>query len=196
MHRRIPLSLHAGLFLAAALLLAAAVPASATVLHYDCLLSGPAESPPNASPGTGGAEVTIDDVANTMRVQCTFSGLLGTSTACHIHAPTTVALTGTAGVATLTPAFTGFPLGVTSGTLDHTFDLTLTSTYNSPYVTANGGTAAGAEAALLAAIAAGKAYFNIHTTVVPGGEIRGFLKPFDPTPTRTSTWARVKSLYH
>ena len=148
MHRRIPLSL-----LAAALVFAAAMPANATVLHYDCLLSGPAESPPNASPGT-------------------------------------------AGVATLTPAFTGFPLGVTAGTLDHTFDLTLTSTYNSPYVTANGGTAAGAEAALLAAIAAGKAYFNIHTTVVAGGEIRGFLRPFDPTPTEKSTWARVKSLYH
>ena len=196
MHRKFPLSLHAGLFLAAALILAAALPASATVLHYNCLLSGPAESPPNASPGTGGAEVTIDNVANTMRVQCTFSGLLGTTNACHIHAPTAVAFTGTAGVATLTPAFTGFPLGVTSGTLDHTFDLTLTSTYNSPFVTANGGTAAGAEAALLAAIAAGKAYFNIHTTTVPGGEIRGFLKAFDPTPTEKSTWARVKSLYH
>ena len=191
MLRRIPLSL-----LAAVLLLAAAMPASATVLHYNCSLSGPAESPPNASPGTGGAEVTIDNVANTMRVQCTFSGLLGTTTACHIHAPTPLALSGTAGVATLTPAFTGFPLGVTAGTLDHTFDLTLTSTYNSPYITANGGTAAGAEAALLAAIAAGKAYFNIHTTVVAGGEIRGFLQPFDPTPTEKSTWARVKSLYH
>jgi len=196
MHRRNPLFIHALLLPAAALMIAAAVPASATVLHYNCLLSGPAESPPNASPGNGGAEVTIDNVANTMRVQCTFAGLLGTTTACHIHAPTVVALTGTAGVATLTPAFTGFPLGVTAGTLDHTFDLTLTSTYNAPFVTANGGTAAGAEAALLAAIAAGKAYFNVHTTVVPGGEIRGFLKPFDPTPTAKTTWSRVKSLYH
>jgi hypothetical protein len=96
----------------------------------------------------------------------------------------------------MTPAFTGFPLGVLSGTLDHTFDLTQLATYNSPFVTANGGTAAGAEAALLAAIAAGKAYYNIHTTVLPGGEIRGFLQPFDPTPTAKSTWARVKSLYH
>jgi hypothetical protein len=190
MLRRIPL------FLAATLLVAAALPANAAVLHYNCLLSGPAESPPNGSPGTGGAEVTIDNVANTMRVQCTFSGLLGTTTASHIHAATAVAGTGTAGVATMTPAFTGFPLGVLSGTLDHTFDLTQLATYNSPFVTANGGTAAGAEAALLAAIAAGKAYYNIHTTVLPGGEIRGFLQPFDPTPTAKSTWARVKSLYH
>ena len=195
MQRRIPLSIHSGLFLAAALMFAAAMPASAAVLHYNATLSGPAESPPNASPGTGGAEITIDNVANTMRVQATFSGLLGTTSACHIHAPTAVALTGTAGVATMTPAFTGFPLGVTAGTMDHTFDLTLTSTYNAPFVTANGGTAAGAEAALLAAIAAGKAYFNVHSTVVPGGEIRGFLQPFDPTPTAKSTWTRVKSLY-
>ena len=79
--------------------------------------------------------------------------------------------------------------------MDHTFDLTLTASYNAPFVTANGGTAAGAEAALLAGIAAGKAYFNIHTTVVPGGEIRTFLQAFNPTPTMKSTWARVKSLY-
>ena len=195
MQRRIPLSIHVGLFLAATLMLAAAVPAGAAVLHYNATLSGPAESPPNASPGTGGAEITIDNVLNTMRVQATFSGLLGTTNACHIHAPTAVAGTGTAGVATMTPAFTGFPLGVTAGSMDHTFDLTNTATYNSSYVTANGGTAAGAEAALLAAIAAGKAYFNIHTTTVPGGEIRGFLQPFDPTPTAKSTWTRVKSLY-
>ena len=71
----------------------------------------------------------------------------------------------------------------------------LTATYNAPFVTANGGTAAGAEAALLAGIAAGKAYFNVHTQSVPGGEIRGFLQPFDPTPTSKSSWARVKSLY-
>ena len=195
MDRRIPRITHAHLALAATLLLAAAMPANAAILHYNCTLSGPAESPPNASPGTGGAEVTIDNVANTMRVQATFSGLLGTTSACHIHTPTAVAGTGTAGVATMTPAFTGFPLGVLSGSMDHTFDLTLTATYNGPFVTANGGTAASAEAALLAGIAAGKAYFNIHTQSVPGGEIRGFLQPFDPTPTAKSTWARVKSLY-
>jgi len=196
MHRRIPRFTRTHLLLAASLMLAAAVPANAAIIHYHCTLSGAAEAPPNASPGVGGAEVTIDNVANTMRVQCTFLGLLGNTTACHIHAPTAVAGTGTAGVATMTPAFTGFPLGVTAGSMDHTFDLTLLATYNGPYVTANGGTAASAEAAFLAAIAAGKAYFNIHTQQVPGGEIRGFLQPFDPTPTVQSTWGRVKALYH
>jgi hypothetical protein len=196
MNRRILRLSRAHLLLAAALMFAAALPASATVLHYRTSLSGPNEAPPNASPGLGNAEVTIDDVANTMRVAATFTGLNGNTTACHIHGPTAVALTGTAGVATMTPFFTGFPSGVTNGSFDTTFNLTLTATYNGPFVTANGGTAAGAEAALLAMIAAGKAYFNVHSTSVPGGEIRGFLQAFDPTPTMKSTWARVKSLYH
>ena len=42
---------------------------------------------------------------------------------------------------------------------------------------ANGGTAAGAEAALGAGLAAGRSYLNIHTSAFPGGEIRGFLIP-------------------
>ena len=137
----------------------------------------------------------FDASKQTKRMSAHVSGLLGTTSACHIHTPTAVAGTGTAGVATMTPAFTGFPLGVLSGSMDHTFDLTQTATYNGPFVTANGGTAAGAEAALLSGIAAGKAYFNVHTQSVPGGEIRGFLQPFDPTPTAKSSWARVKSLY-
>ena len=88
-----------------------------------------------------------------------------------------VAGTGTAGVATTTPSFFNFPLGVTSGTYDQVLDLTVASSYNPAFVTASGGTIAGAEAALLAGMAAGMTYFNIHTTVFPNGEIRGFLAP-------------------
>ena len=69
--------------------------------------------------------MTIDDAAFTMRVESTFSGLTGITTASHIHCCTAVASTGTAGVATQTPSFVGFPLGVTSGTFDSTFDMTL-----------------------------------------------------------------------
>ena len=140
-------------------------------------LSGPNEVPVNNSPGTGKALVTIDVAANTMRVQATFSGLLAGVTASHIHAPTAVAGTGTAGVATTTPTFTGFPSAVTSGTYDRTFDMLLASSYNPSYVTNNGGTPASAWTALRAAISAGKSYLNIHSTLFPGGEIRGFLNP-------------------
>jgi hypothetical protein len=172
------------LSLAAALTCANA--AQAAINIYTATLSGPNESPTNASPGTGSATVTIDTVANTMLVSVTFSGLQGTTTASHIHAPTAVPLTGTAGVATTTPTFAGFPLGVTSGTYNPSaFDLLSASTYNPAYVTANGGTPASAEAALLSAIASGRSYLNIHTTSFPGGEIRGFLVAVVPEP---ATW--------
>ena len=110
-----------------------------------------------------------------MRVQTNFSGLLAGVTAAHIHAPTAVPGTGTAGVATSVPTFPGFPSGVTAGTYDRTFDMLLSSSYNPSFVTNNGGTTASAFAALRAAISAGRAYLNIHSSMFPGGEIRGFL---------------------
>src|ERR1035438_8137709 len=91
-----------------------------STLIYEAFLSGPAESPPNGSPGTGFAEVIVNTgfggQDDSMIVELTFSGLLGTTTASHIHAATASPGTGTAGVATTTPTFLGFPLGVTSGT--------------------------------------------------------------------------------
>jgi len=129
-------------------ILAGAQPSDAAPVSYFATLTGPGESPPNASPGTGFAEVDFDGIANTLHVHVAFSGLLGTTTASHIHAPTLSPGTGTAGVATTTPTFAGFPLGVTSGTYDTTLDLTLASSYNPAFVTANGGTTAGAETAL------------------------------------------------
>jgi MYXO-CTERM domain-containing protein len=125
--------------------------------------------------GTGSVFVTIDDVANSMRVQATFSGLSGTTTASHIHAPTASPGSGNAGVATAVPTFPGFPLGVTAGTFDTTYDMTLASSYNPAFVTANGGTADSARAALFLFLAQGRSYLNIHTTTFPGGEIRANL---------------------
>jgi CHRD domain-containing protein len=183
------------LVLVAAITVGAAPVARASILNYIAFLNGANESPPVVSAGVGSAEVTIDDVAHTMRVQASFTGLNGNTTACHIHAPTVVAGTGTAGVATTTPYFAGFPIGVKSGVYDNTLDLTLATSYNPSYITANGGTTASAEVALLAAIAAGKAYFNIHSTTSGGGEIRGFLELFFPTATAPSSWGRIKSLY-
>jgi hypothetical protein len=149
--------------------------AHAALFTYTTFLSGLAESPPNASPGTGFAQVDYDSTAHLMHVHFTFSGLLGTTTASHIHSATTVPGVGTAGVATTTPTFAGFPLGVSSGVYDNTLDLTQASSWNPSYVSAHGGTTAGAENDFIAAMNLGENYLNIHTTVVPGGEIRGFL---------------------
>jgi CHRD domain/PEP-CTERM motif len=149
--------------------------ANAAIFDYSVVLSGPGESPPNSSPGFGIGTVEFDNFLNTLTLSLTFSDLLGTTTASHIHAATASPFTGTAGVATTTPTFAGFPLGVTSGSYHVVLDLTSASSYNPSYVTANGGTTVGAEAALTAAMASGEAYWNVHTTVFPGGEIRGFL---------------------
>lgn len=179
----------------ATMLMGALSSVEAAPVSYFATLDGASESPPNASPGTGFTQVDIDAIAHTMHVHVEFLGLLGTNTACHIHGATAVPGTGTAGVATVTPTFTGFPGGVTVGVYDNTFDTTLASSWNAAYITAHGGTPAGAEAALFASIAAGTAYLNLHSTVVPGGEIRGFLGAGGPTPTANSSWGRIKSLY-
>ena len=169
--------------------------AHAAVVSYTVSLSGPNESPVNASPGVGTGLVEVDAVAHTMHVHVAFSGLTGTTTASHIHAATVVAGAGTAGVATTTPTFAGFPLGVTSGTYDITLNTTLASSYNPAYVTAHGATTTQAEADLFQAIADGKAYLNIHSSQFGGGEIRGFLVPTPGTPATPGTWGRIKSSY-
>jgi hypothetical protein len=153
------------------------LPAYALPITYTASLSGANEFPSNPSTGSGFAEVDFDVAAHTMHVMVTFQDLMGITTASHIHAPTAAPGTGNVGVATQLPTFSLFPLGVTSGTYDHIFDTLLASTYNPTFVTAYGGTAAGAEAELAASLMAGTAYFNIHTTMFSGGEIRGFLTP-------------------
>jgi CHRD domain len=144
------------------------------VFIFTAALNGSNQSPPVASPGTGTATVTWNTITNEMTVNVTFSGLTTPTIAAHIHCCVTPP--GNAGVATTVPTFPGFPLGVTAGTYSRTFDMTDPASYNPAFVTANGGTATSAEAALLAGLQAGQAYLNIHTTNFPGGEIRGFLQ--------------------
>ena len=158
----------------AALLLSAAL-AGASTLTYNASLSGPAESPANTSPGSGFAVVTYDPVTHLLSVSVTFAGLLGNSSASHIHCCTTSPFTGTAPVATQVPTFSGFPLGVKSGTYANSFDLTLASSWNPTFITSSGGSTAQAEAALAAALNNGASYLNVHSSVFGGGEIRGFL---------------------
>ncbi|HEY9237106.1 MAG TPA: CHRD domain-containing protein [Phenylobacterium sp.] len=132
---------------------------------YKTVLSGANEVPPNASPATGDATIVVDGDLLTLTVN--FSGLTAPATASHIHCCTTPS----AGVATQLPSFVGFP-NATSGTYNQTFDLTLASTYNPAFVTAQGDLTT-ARDALLSGIANGTAYLNIHTSNFPGGEIRG-----------------------
>jgi CHRD domain/PEP-CTERM motif len=149
-------------------------------------LRGPSEAPPYASPGTGFCQVDFDIVAHQMRVRVSYTGLVANSTTSHIHAPTASPGTGSAAIAVGFNAANGFPLGVTSGTYDQLFDTSLASTYRTAFITLNGGTAAGAEAALLTYLTAGSAYFNVHSQTYTNGEITGFLNAVPEPASLTS----------
>lgn len=145
-------------------------------------MDGPSEGPTVTSLGTGYGTALYDDALHTLALNVSFSGLTGNTTASHIHAATANPFRQTAGVATTTPTFAGFPLGVASGLFSNTLDLTLSSSWNPSYITAHGGTTAGAETDFVAALFANKAYWNIHSSTFGGGEIRGFMA-LVPEPT-------------
>lgn len=165
--------------LALALAMLAGSAAQGAVITYTTVLNGPAEAPPNASPGTGSATLVVDDIAMTMSLDMTFSGLLAGVSAAHLHCCTVVPFTGTAGVAV---GFADFPQGVTSGVYSRVFNLGDAAIYNAAFLAANGGTADGARMFLLDGIAGGQSYLNLHTSAFPGGEIRGFLDGTVPEP--------------
>jgi hypothetical protein len=160
--------------------------AQAVPILFAADLSGAAENPPNASPGTGSALVAYDPAAHTLRVQVEFSGLLAPTTVAHIHC--CIAPPGNVGVATTTPTFPGFPAGVTAGTYDQTFNLTLASSFNPDFITANGGTVAGAEAELADGLFDGEAYLNVHSEMFRAGEIRGFLTEIAAPVPEPASW--------
>ena len=142
---------------------------SANAISFDTTLSGLNEVPP-AIPSTGSGFATVDLTGNLLTVNVTFADLAAPVAAGHIHccsAPGT-----NIGVAV---GFSGLP-AATSGTFMQTFDLTDAAVYSAGFLNNfGGGTAAGAQAALIAGMSGGLAYVNLHNSVFPGGEIRGQL---------------------
>src|ERR1700730_4831751 len=174
------------LVLAAALLVAAPF-AHATLIHFHFNLSGANEVPATPSLGTGVVDLDLDTTAQTLAGNIVFSGLAGITTAAHIHCclPSPFLSGVNVGVATLLPAFPGFPIGVTSGTDNFLLHLDSASAYNPAFVTLQGGLG-NAEAAFIAGLIAGETYLNIHTAApngFPGGEIRGFVAVPEPMST-------------
>jgi hypothetical protein len=113
---------------------------------------GSNETPPNASTATGTVELTIDTSTNTVLFTLTFSGFSGPSTAAHIHQ-------GAVGVAG--PVKVPLPLG---GALNQT----------SATTSGTGVPMAGFNVSNIISNPS-DFYVNIHSTVFPGGEIRGQL---------------------
>lgn len=145
--------------------------AAVPVQFFGGFLTGAAVNPPNASPGVGYVELTHDSAAHLLSVEVSFSGLTGALTGALIHCCT--APPTNSGVAI---TLIGFPVGVSSGTYSHDFDLTFSGTYSATFLSVfGGGTAAGAEEALLQALRGLQSYVALHTTVYPGGEIRAYL---------------------
>ena len=81
----------------------------------------------------------------------------------------------------------GFPNTV-SGTFHHTFDLTDATSYGGGFLSSFGGDVDAARAEVLRGLVAGEAYFNIHTSVFPGGEIRGDIQAV-PEPSTVTLMA-------
>ena len=138
---------------------------SALIYPFNHTLSGIFENPPNASTATGNITGTYDDVTKVISFNLTFSGLLGTSTAAHFHAP--------AGLTTNSPVrigFVGFPTGVASGTYANSFVLT-----------------AQQEGWLMT----DSMYVNVHSNVFPGGEIRHQMNLDNPLPVELSSFTSV-----
>lgn len=139
----------------------------ALVYPINHTLSGINENPPNISTGTGSITGTYDNVTKILSFNLTFSGLAGTTTAAHFHAP--------AGVTTNSPVrigFVGFPTGVTAGAYGNSYVLT-----------------AQQEGWLLS----DSMYVNVHSNVFPGGEIRHQLIPDAPLPVELANFVSAVS---
>lgn len=154
--------------------LALVIPAHADTITYTAILLGSNEVPPNGSPGTGTGVFTLN--GNLLTIDESFSGLTAPASAAHIHCCGPVGINEPVAV-----PFTPFP-NTTSGTFMTTVDLSLAGTYTAAFITAQGGTVGGAEAALLAALNTENAYANIHDANFPGGEIRGQIAVVTPEP--------------
>src|SRR5258708_39694391 len=129
----------------ATLALGAAIAFSGTAFaeKMKATLDGKAEVPPNASAGTGTADIDYDPATKKLSWKLTYSGLSGPATAAHFHRPADAGKN--AGVKVPIPNATASPAqGSATLTDEQAADLM-----------------------------AGKYYVNVHTAANPGGEIRG-----------------------
>lgn len=140
-----------GLFLAGVFAGLATV-TSAQVVQFNATINGAQETPPTTSPATGYAVMMYDVSKNTYDLIVTVNNLANTIANSHIHE----AASGTAG--SVVVPFGGESLYTRSGN-------TVMAEFKGTY-TGNPKT-----------LLSGGAYYNIHTSQYPGGEVRGQLVP-------------------
>jgi len=153
--------------------------ATATVATADqigALLTGYEESPSVSTTGRGEFTATIDPDGDTILYTETYSGLQGLVTQSHIHVGQ-LGVNGSIVIFLCQTAANPDPTGLApqcpqEGTVSGTITVANVIAGN----TASQQLAAGDLAAVVAAIRAGAAYANVHTTPSPGGEIRGQIR--------------------
>ncbi len=171
---RCRLLLSAVSILSAGLALVAAPPVAAETVTVQ--LRGFEEVPSNASDATGSLRLFINDRAGTIDYELSFDGLEGDVTQAHIHI-------GQAGVAAgisiwlCQTATNPAPAAVAALTPPCPAAGTVTGTLSAANVIGPAAqlVTAGDLDDVIRAIRAGVAYGNVHSKVVPGGEIRGQL---------------------
>lgn len=138
-------------------------PADDNLVTFTATLNGGNENPVNATTGSGTFTGILDTVTNSFTYDLVFSGLSANVNNGHIHGPAlpTVNAGTTINFNTL-PGAT-FSFGLQSGTAHGVAQLVAT---NQITATMNGDS-------LKKLLFAGLTYANIHTTALPGGEIRG-----------------------
>ena len=118
-------------------------PAAATTRSFSATMTAGQEVPPNASPGTGSASVTLDP-DGTLHRTVSYQNLTGPATAAHFHGP----------------AMPGMNAGVVVNIGGPTPGNPMQGT-------------AHLNTTQIADLVAGRWYVNVHTAANPNGEIRG-----------------------
>jgi hypothetical protein len=126
------------------------------------------------TPATAQFRATINEKAQTITYRLTYSGLKGTVTQSHIHfggskqsGGVVVFLCSNLGNGPAGTQACPVPMGTAPATI------TGTITPANVLALANQGFPAGGFADLVAAIRANTAYVNVHSSMFPGGEVRG-----------------------
>lgn len=122
---------------------------------FDAVLNGSQEVPPNASPATGFGLFELNDAETELAFEISYGDLLTGLTVAHFHRGA-VGVNGPVvrGISVAEGAIPGTTSGLMSGIWKSTDASPLTP-------------------ALVADLKAGLIYVNLHTSLFPGGEIRG-----------------------
>ncbi|MGI4985514.1 MAG: CHRD domain-containing protein [Janthinobacterium lividum] len=118
--------------------------ASAETVHFDSVLNAAQEVPPHGTDGVGKLKATYDTASRVLDYNVSYDKLTGPATAAHFHGP--------AAPGENAKPVVPVPAGMLASPIKGHAVLTDEQ--------AN-------------ALMAGKWYFNVHTAVNPGGEIRG-----------------------